>query len=730
MKKSIILGLMLSALTLTNCTKNEEFTVAPEVSTPFEIVANVDTRTTNDGLNTAWAADDAINLFHAVAEGTEYLSDGSFTIASEDVAAGRFTGTLNGSLTEANYDWYAIYPYSEYITTPASTSSGYTIIGHDNRYSLVQNGNNSTAHLAGTACPLVGVSKGVAATSVPSLEMHHVSSVVKFVVKNSLSEAITVSKITLESDNHNIIGSYYVDFTEYPSVSFTNALPAKTAILDVQNGEAIAAGSTASFYLPIKPCAMEVGDNLTVTVTAESVTCVGTDTSTLELSSDISFIAGNIKTLNVNYDTAIIPAPDETWSLITHPTQIVEGTYVIVTKSYDGTFNYMANTTTSANPLSVETTLFDGATESVTTNKVTADMRWTFAGTYDALTITNPENKYLYSINENQGVRVNTTSDTWAASLNTSVGGAAIALKDSNCSRYLTSYKTDAKNDWRAYTNLYDYSTSASHPQSGAVYLYYCGEAVRKPFITASNPSIVAAVGATITIPYTVTHPTAGKSLTATSSETWATVGTIDGETISVTVAANSGSDAREATLTLSYENAVESVELTINQESATSLKYALTSADVAAIHTQKGSTSYANWSYTATDGSSWSGYSASNTGLLQLGWNTETTKAAANSYILLPALSNGKKATKITIIPDASTSNNRVLIAVPSTYQYNGESDTDTKNMAYAISENTVKSSTDPLTIDLTGIETTEQIKVRAVGGAVYITEITLVYE
>ena len=563
MKKSIILGLMLSALALTNCTKNEEFTTTPEVSTPFALFADVDTRTTNDGLNTEWAADDAINVFHAVKETTTYKNDGQFTIAEADLAASRFSGTLNGTLDEASYDWYAFYPYSEFISTPANDSYGYSIVGHDNRYSLTQNGYNSKAHLAGVACPLAGIATDVAAGTTPQIAMHHLSSVVKFVVTNSLTEAITISQITLESNNHNIIGSYYINFASYPEVVYTDKYPAKKAILDVQNGTALAAGAKAEFYLPIKPCEMAADDTLTIVVSASSESGVGTDTGVITLTKATEFVAGNIKPINVNYDTAFEVAEEETWSLITDPSQIVEGTYVIVAHN-KSSYGYVPNTEADVQKVMYKTTtLFDGTTASVTTNQVPDDARWSFTGTSAALTLSNGSGLYLASENANNGMKVDSTVGTWAASLNSEVGGAAMNLKYSTTSRYLTAYN---ESNWRCYGSAYDYG--ANQNQSGAIYLYYCGKIEAKPIIKAENPSSVAAEGATISIEYTIDNPADGVKLTAVSSEAWATVGEITEDTISVTVDANDG-ETREATLTLSYEGAVNDLVLTIYQDAA-----------------------------------------------------------------------------------------------------------------------------------------------------------------
>jgi hypothetical protein len=133
MKKSILsLGLMLAALTLTNCSQNEEFTSTPEVNgVAYELYTDIETRTANDGaLGTDWVKGDALNVFYAEANQTSYTSAGQFSIAEADVATGRFTGTLTEALDATKaYDWYAFYPYNEKMVTPANTSAGYTYIG-------------------------------------------------------------------------------------------------------------------------------------------------------------------------------------------------------------------------------------------------------------------------------------------------------------------------------------------------------------------------------------------------------------------------------------------------------------------------------------------------------------------------------------------------------------------------------------------------------------------------
>ena len=104
-------GLMLAAtFTLTNCAEEIENPAnEPETSGyPFEVIASVETKTVNNGLSTNWVAGDAINLFHAVTDGAEYVNNGKFVITEENLAETKFTGELKSELDPAEeYDWYA-----------------------------------------------------------------------------------------------------------------------------------------------------------------------------------------------------------------------------------------------------------------------------------------------------------------------------------------------------------------------------------------------------------------------------------------------------------------------------------------------------------------------------------------------------------------------------------------------------------------------------------------------
>lgn len=286
---------MLSAFALTNCTQEIENPAQQPESAgyPFEIVAStVDTKTVNDGMHTKWVDGDKINLFHAVTDVTDYKNNGAFTV--KDVEAGSFTGNLSETLdVEEEYDWYALYPYSDKITTPGSKTAGYTYIGYSS--GLNQAGYNSTASLKGSVCPLYGVAKAVPGSDMPTITMNHLSSVVAINVTNMNEEPLTITTASFTA-NEDIVGSYYIDITG-ESVVYTSSDPnyvKNTALVNVSGGTALAQGESAILYAAIKPFTAAAGQKLTLSVNGYS--------KEITLPKDVTFHAGKIKTLRFAYD--------------------------------------------------------------------------------------------------------------------------------------------------------------------------------------------------------------------------------------------------------------------------------------------------------------------------------------------------------------------------------------------------------------------------------------------
>lgn len=284
--------MLAATFTLTNCVKEVNQPVdVPSAGIPFEIVAfaSEDTKTENDGMKTKWIDNDAINLFHAVAGSEEYVSDNSFTITKENLAEGRFKGELGGALDGSkSYDWYAFYPYSSYITTPANTS-GYSYVGHSG--GLEQNGYNNMDALCDNVCPLYGIAENVPASELPSVKMNHLTSVVRIRVTNASGSPMTVDNASFTAPE-DIVGQYYIDFSTDQPV-FTAKSVKNIATVEVTNATELANGGVADLYLAVKPFTAETGEEIVITVNGYS--------KTIKMTKDVTFTAGKIKTVNFSF---------------------------------------------------------------------------------------------------------------------------------------------------------------------------------------------------------------------------------------------------------------------------------------------------------------------------------------------------------------------------------------------------------------------------------------------
>lgn len=249
--------------------------------------SSVDTKTSIDGFKTSWVANDQLNITHAIAGSTAYITDGSFSISEANLATNKFNGTLKSNLQEgSSYDWYALYPFTE---------KDYTFIGHSK--GAIQNGNNSTAHLCGTLCPLYGVAKNVNSSEPVSFDMQHLAAVVEITVTNETDADLTVKNITFASSDEDIVGSYIIDF-KGDNVTYAASgekYVSKVATLNVTNGDAIAKNGSAKFYIPIKPHIAEAGSKIVINVNGYE--------KEIPLTKDVTFKAGTVKKIGFKYDT-------------------------------------------------------------------------------------------------------------------------------------------------------------------------------------------------------------------------------------------------------------------------------------------------------------------------------------------------------------------------------------------------------------------------------------------
>lgn len=537
-KLSLFLGMALAAsLSLTNCTEKIEGPIAPATPAgiPFEISADISTKTTNDGLATNWAEGDAINLFHAEAGKTDYVSDKDFTLdATRD---GVFTGNLSSALDPSkSYDWYAIYPYNKNVTTPANnaTTAKWCYVGGRSDTPAVQNGNNSTSHLVKSYAPLWGKAEKVASNEKPSMIMQHLASVVAVKVTNTTEKPLTVNSVAFTS-TEPIVGQFYIDVTG-AAVEYTTAkglFNSSTASLTVNGAAPLANGESAVYYIPIKPHTVASGEILKISVNGYE--------KPLTLPKDVTFTAGSITTLAFNFDKVVVDYVKIPW---TEDFSGDTSLYTLVSGGSD-TKTYEANLAGGTTPELLVSK--QGGSFSA---KVKAD-----AGNY-VLTFKSNHADYLTVLSSDKNVTVTKESDTEYL-LTVPEGGSTFTLTIKNTR---TGEKDNARID--------DISLKSD-------------TAVKVPVITVDKTTVSAKPeGDKLTLKYSIKYPAADATITATSKETW--VKGFDykvlGE-VTFAVDANEG-EARTATVTLSYPGAAP-VAVTVSQRAAGSSALVDTTATI-----------------------------------------------------------------------------------------------------------------------------------------------------
>lgn len=513
MRKSFVYaaGLMCLALSITDCQKELVDQTTPASEPNFELFAQpVTTKTANNGLDTKWVANDAINVFHAEAGSTLYVSDNQFTV--KDIETGRFDGTVSESLSaDKSYDWYAFYPYTSQITTPGDRKVGWVTVGGT---SQTQTGNGSRAHLAGESCPLYGIASNVASDKVPSIEMNHLTSVIKVSVTNNSGEDLTVSSVSF-TGTEDIVGTYFINFAASPVAykSSGNAYVSSTASLTVSNGEALANGSSADFYIALKPFTAKTGSTLKLAVNGYE--------KTLTLKNDITFTAGHIKPLNFNYDKKVLDCVTLPWS--------IDGT--------DGSTVWKNTVGLSQNGLGSD--YADGHKPYLT--KLDAD------GDYVQVKYDSPASFVKFAVKMIGGKNTSymTVQGSAAGQSFTDIEKFTISGKQNDILSFTTSQPIDT--EYRYIRLLFK---KGSNVGLGAVEI---SKHSTDPVINADNVLGVPARGVVNQeLAYTITNTVEGAVLSVTGDNEVVTAIDIDG-VVTYDVAANKTASDREGTITLTY---------------------------------------------------------------------------------------------------------------------------------------------------------------------------------
>jgi len=283
-----ILAAVLILSSMLSCTKfSDQNEVNPGVKMCLDADCSGGTKTLNDGISTLWSGSDQINLIHNPALGGEYFSE-IFTHQSGKT----FTGTVHN--VESVNNWYAFYPYDQVNRNPSSIA--FNVSNYQ-----VQEGNGSTAHLAGKTFPLYGQRTGVELSSSLSLTMQNILSVADFCITNGHNSPITIQSVEFSSICP-IAGAFVGDFTS-PQPKYTPCSGSGATVgLAINNATEIAPGASAHFFAGVLPHIMPESSKLSVRITANVNGSDITVPLTKTLPSDASFKPGKLKTINLTFN--------------------------------------------------------------------------------------------------------------------------------------------------------------------------------------------------------------------------------------------------------------------------------------------------------------------------------------------------------------------------------------------------------------------------------------------
>ncbi len=168
---------------------------------------------------------------------------------------------------------------------------------------------------------------------------------------------------------------------------------------------------------------------------------------------------------------------------------ITPGKYIIVNDNY-----CLPSATTGASAAPAKSSNYQVEKASTTSNYTTVpdNTEWIFTGNNTAtMTIKNSVGSYLYATNDNNGIRIYTTPDTWAFEINSS----GFAMKDANNNRYCATYSSG--DNWRSYIS----PTHENYGKGGVLYLYKKAQVYTRVYNTITTEMANIPATSIVTVP-------------------------------------------------------------------------------------------------------------------------------------------------------------------------------------------------------------------------------------
>lgn len=537
-----IMCIAAAAMAFTACSTadiNEEITAPQTITVKFNALAENMTRTTfgdydleNEEYPTLWEGGETIKLALGLTSG----NNSDPVVASADKTSASFEAEFE-TTAEAPYTLYAICPSSAAISGINASYKSWTVEIPTTQTPLTETSCDPKAQiLYGKAENLASLTEDV------NISFKHLVAYAKFSFSNLNLDGATINNITIEGDK-NIAYRYYF-YVETNTINESN---------DASKLITINTTSSENIWVALAP--VEGLSKLTFTINTDK----GPLTKTVNLPAGKAFEAGKVAGFTVNM-SGVEFEESVKYELLTDVGNLAIGDHVIIAAAnadYAISTNQKSNNRAATSVTKDGNDIVDPSSEVAIFEVEVGKAANTYA--FRAIGDTNPGYIYGGRENENRLKTEATLSDnsTWDVSI---ADGIAT----------MTTHGSFAKKILRYNDSSSLFACYASGQQDVAIYYKSNGGVVppKTPVINAENPEAVAAEDTTIEIPYTVSNPVDDKELQVTESVDWVTDVAVDAENgkVILTITANESEEAREATITLSYEGATDKV-VTISQE-------------------------------------------------------------------------------------------------------------------------------------------------------------------
>ena len=497
-----------------------------------------DYNSTDKTYPTLWAGNEA----WFVAVNNEYVESAKISTVSEDKKSASAKFSLSKAPTAASDGTYTLFALS-----PASVWSSYDLESDYLRFYIARNTQTPTATSCDPACQvLFAKSEPVQSVDAFTANFEHLSAYVKFSFLN-VAEGGVVSNVSVSSEDVNLAGRY----------QYTPSTGKLTAHDRLEKSITLVTTSTDNLWMAVAPVDVS-GKKLTFSITTDK----GVLSKEVTMPATAKFESGKIVTFNVDMAGIEYPSADagEEWYLVTNTADLTDGEYIIVGKNKDNNIVYLPSTTTSSAPaqkIIAVTGLDLSTTDAFKTTLIPEDARFFFSGSASSMTIKNADGKYLYTISNNNGVRIGTTNDTWSFAVHAN-NSKSLAMKSASQNRYISLYNSQ---DWRSYTTSYNSYPSSNNTQNGVTFLYK--KVSYEPAIVADAISVPATY-TTGEATYTVKNME-GDDVTATFATEWISTEAANG-VITYEIEPNYTGAVRTGKITLSSAKYGITKDVTVTQ--------------------------------------------------------------------------------------------------------------------------------------------------------------------